>query len=189
MKKPLLSHQLLCSAFPSLLLPLKNVTWRGTQGHLGRCRPLTLATFNRFWNFFVHPSVLKKQKNGTWGYKDREQKYKLISSMLKNEGLFVFCANVFRLKQIWLWKKSGRCCCHGAFGFPGRAGGALGPETKPRGTTANLSALPHFLPASHQSSLSFKLQGSHTACLGVEFILNKCFAWLAILKKKKKASH
>lgn len=24
--------------------------------------------------------------------------------MLENEGLFVFCANVFRLKQIWLWK-------------------------------------------------------------------------------------
>lgn len=85
-------------------------------------------------------------------------------------------------------KESGRCCCHGAFGFPGRAGGALGPETKPRGTTANLSALPNFLPASFQSSLLFKLQGSHTACLGVEFILNKCFAWLTILKKKKKSN-
>lgn len=84
-------------------------------------------------------------------------------------------------------KESGRCC-HSAFGFPGRAGDAVGPETKPRGATANLSLLPNFLPASYQSSLLFMLQGSHSACLEVECILKKCFVWLAVLKKKKSHS-
>ena len=47
--------------------------------------------------------MLKTEK-WYWGYEGGEQKYKVISSMLKNEGLFVFRANVFRLKQIWLGK-------------------------------------------------------------------------------------
>lgn len=109
--------------------------------------------------------------------------------MLPKQGFFLFCANVFLSSANLAVKELGRCCCHRAFGFPGRAGDALGPETKPRGTTANLSPLPNFLLASYQSSLLFKLQGSHSACLGVEFILNKCFVWLAVfylyIKKKK----
>lgn len=112
--------------------------------------------------------------------------------MLPKQGFFLFCANVFLSSANLAVKELGRCCCHRAFGFPGRAGDALGPETKPRGTTANLSPLPNFLLASYQSSLLFKLQGSHSACLGVEFILNKCFVWLAVFYlyiKKKKVSH
>lgn len=111
--------------------------------------------------------------------------------MLPKQGFFLFCANVFLSSANLAVKELGRCCCHRAFGFPGRAGDALGPETKPRGTTANLSPLPNFLLASYQSSLLFKLQGSHSACLGVEFILNKCFVWLAVfylyIKKKSQS--
>lgn len=38
------------------------------------------------------------------------------------------------------------------------------------------------------SSLLFKLQGSYSASLRVEFILNKCFVWLEVLKEKKNQS-
>ena len=83
--------------------------------------------------------------------------------------------------------ESGRCCCHSAFGFPGRD--APGPETKPRWTTANLSPLPNFFPASYQSSLLFMLQGSHALCLSRGGIYSEQVFCLACSIKKKKVCH
>lgn len=106
----------------------------------------------------------------------------------KKIGLFSPLCKCFSSKANLAVEESGRCC-HSAFGFPGRD--ALGPETKPRGTTANLSPLPNFFPASYQSSLLFMLQGSHALCLSRGRIYSEQVFCLAcsILKKKKKGCH
>ena len=103
----------------------------------------------------------------------------------KKTGLFSPLCKCFSSKAKLAEEESGRCCRHRAFGFPGRD--ALGPETAPRGTTANLSPLPNFFPASYQSSLLFMLQGSHTLCLSRGGIYSHQVFCLACSIKKKKS--
>lgn len=105
----------------------------------------------------------------------------------KKTGLFSPRANVFHLKQIWLRESQAGAAATVLSGF--LAGMHRDPRQNPEEPQLTSALCPiSSLPVTRVHYCSCSRGHTHSACLGVEFILNKCFVWLAVFKKKKSLS-
>ena len=105
--------------------------------------------------------------------------------MIKKKSFFSPRANVFYLKQIWLRKSQSGAAATVLSGF--LAGMHWDPRQNPGEPQLTSALCPiSSLLVTRVHYCSCSRGHTHSACLGVEFILDKCFVWLAVLKKKKK---